>query len=48
MDFISQERLIASDINQRMEEGCDVTSIERRLSSILEDRKTIGARTTLE
>ena len=39
MDFMSQERLLASEIMQRREEGCDVTSIERRLASILEDRE---------
>jgi ADP-ribosylglycohydrolase len=39
MDFMSQERLLASEINQRREEGCDVSSIERRLVSILEDRE---------
>jgi hypothetical protein len=36
---MSQERLLTSEINQRREEGCDVSSVERRLASILEDRE---------
>lgn len=36
---MSQERLLASEIYQRREEGCDVSGVERRLASILEDRE---------
>jgi ADP-ribosylglycohydrolase len=37
MDFMSQERLLLSEINQRREEGYDVADVEKRLHSILED-----------
>jgi len=36
MDFMSQERLLASEIVQKREEGCDVSGVEEKLSSILE------------
>ena len=37
MDFMSQERLLRSEIIQRREEGYDVRDVEKRLLSILEN-----------